>query len=314
MPDEVSTAPPLGIRGRTVLLTGATGFLGRHLAEELLVSGARLHLLSASPRACEPFRERHPETRVHSLVLGETDLVSLLRGLRPDLVVHLAARGGDPDTGAAVWQSLDVNLRYGAALGLAMAAAECPLMLMAGSHFQHFENQDDAPFDAYAVAKTAQEAMLRGLCDLHGLSVLSLHLGDVLGPGDPRPKVVNALLQALRSGAEIALSGGDQWMSPLHVEDAAGAFRLGGAMGMSASPGTFQRWAVRPPEALRLRDLATRLEGLSGQVLRARWGALAYRHRERMQPWQGLPALPGWWPRRTLDDLLKEMWETARIP
>jgi len=247
------------------------------------------------------------------LVLGQTDLTELLNGIRPDLVIHLAAQGGNTRTGCDAWASLDVNLRYGAALGVAAAASGCPRFLMAGSHFQHFENREDAPFDAYAAAKSALESMLRGISDLHGLDVVSLHLGDVLGRADPRPKVVNAILSALRDGSEMALSGGDQFLMPLHVEDAAQAF-LHASLGDEGRPSCgFRRWAVRPHQAVKLHDFVSLLERESGTRLNARWGALAYRTRERMQPWEGLPPLPGWEPHHSLEDLVRELWAGAPV-
>jgi len=70
-----------GLRSSRVLITGASGFLGRYVREALLKSGV-------------------PAINVLAPTHAEVDLVSapqvvaMYEWLRPDLVIHLAARVG----------------------------------------------------------------------------------------------------------------------------------------------------------------------------------------------------------------------------
>jgi dTDP-L-rhamnose 4-epimerase len=82
---------------RTVLITGGAGFIGSHLADELLAHGYRVRTLDALVEQVHPERTRPPylDPRVE-LVLGDVrDARAVTKALAgADAVVHLAARVG----------------------------------------------------------------------------------------------------------------------------------------------------------------------------------------------------------------------------
>jgi nucleoside-diphosphate-sugar epimerase len=74
-----------------VLITGASGFLGTHLAERLAAAGARLHLVSRSPAPSGlPGCWRQQDLSD----FWETE--ALVRRIEPELIFHLTSesRGG----------------------------------------------------------------------------------------------------------------------------------------------------------------------------------------------------------------------------
>jgi GDP-4-dehydro-6-deoxy-D-mannose reductase len=83
-----------------ILITGATGFVGGHLAERLHSEGGHeLHGLARAARWPENIRHVAESTRLHSIDLNDTDaVVELLRTIQPDWIFHLA---GYANTGAS---------------------------------------------------------------------------------------------------------------------------------------------------------------------------------------------------------------------
>lgn len=81
--------------GQTLLLTGATGFLGRYLAEVLAARGAQLRLLVRDPSRLAFLRSAEPEIAFDAVAgeITEPDAVrEAMAGV--DLVVHAAAAVG----------------------------------------------------------------------------------------------------------------------------------------------------------------------------------------------------------------------------
>ncbi|MGI0130133.1 MAG: NAD-dependent epimerase/dehydratase family protein, partial [Thermoplasmata archaeon] len=80
-------------RAKTVMVTGAAGFLGSHLVERLYASGARVVALDSVP-APDPGRATGPSPgRVRLEQTDVTDAVALerlIREERPEVLFHLA--------------------------------------------------------------------------------------------------------------------------------------------------------------------------------------------------------------------------------
>ena len=79
------------LRGRRVLVTGATGFIGSALARRLLKDGADVHVLvraGSSPRKLGAAWSR--VTRHVGDLSDEKSLLAAARAARPEAVFHLA--------------------------------------------------------------------------------------------------------------------------------------------------------------------------------------------------------------------------------
>jgi dTDP-4-dehydrorhamnose reductase/4-ketoreductase len=185
-----------------ILITGGTGFVGSHLAEELTHNG---HTVTALGR-------------------GDGDLAqagvaeSLLRTRVPDVVVHLAALVGrvvgEEDPAETMRQNVDVT---------ALVAAACAThgaRLLHGSTTEVYGpigdrivNEDTpldtAPDSTYGQSKRAsEEAALRFVPDATLLR-LKWPYGPGTAPGRARGAIVNMLDQAVR-GVAIRVYRGDE--------------------------------------------------------------------------------------------------------
>ena len=185
-----------------ILITGGTGFVGSHLAEELI-------------RNCH---------NVTALGRGDGDLTqvgvadSLLQTHAPDAVVHLAALVGrvvgEADPAETTRQNVDVT---------ALVAAACAAhgaRLLHGSTTEVYgpigervvtedTPLDVAPDNTYGQSKRAsEEAALRFVPDATLLR-LSWPYGPGTAPGRARGAIVNMLDQAVR-GVPIRVYRGDE--------------------------------------------------------------------------------------------------------
>lgn len=183
------------MNGTTALVTGATGFVGRHLVGELLKDGWTVWALD---------RVEHPHEDVQSIRVDLKDPDQVWDALEkscPSVIIHLAAMSSVGASFKAPVTTLENNL-IGAA-NLLYAAAELepmPRALVIGSSEEYgraplerlplTENEPLAPLSPYGVSKAAQSLLALSLFRSKGLPAVVLRPFNHTGPGQPPAFVV----------------------------------------------------------------------------------------------------------------------------
>jgi UDP-glucose 4-epimerase len=215
-----------------VLVTGARGFIGRHLVRRLVADGASVH---ATTRAAPP---EQPGVRWWRVDLSDAERTADVVGrIRPDVIIHLASRAEGTRSLDLVVPMINDNLL--SAVNVMTAAATVPgcRVVLAGSLEEHGALGDHpvgrSPYATSKVAATAFAALFRDLSDL---PVVVLRLGMVYGPGEPnRRRLVPYVVDSLLRGAAPQLSSGRRRIDWVYVDDVVDA-GLAAAVA-SAAPG-----------------------------------------------------------------------------
>lgn len=188
---------------RTVLLTGVAGFIGMHVALELLRSGCHVVgiddlndyysvKLKMDRLACIQQEFPGPEFEFHRLSIEDDRAMrNMALEIRPQQIVHLAAQAG-------VRFSMENPMAYARAnlLGTTsilevarelkverMIYASSSSVYGASAKAPYAEsNPVDAPISFYAATKVANEAMAASYSNLYGLSMMGLRFFTVYGP------------------------------------------------------------------------------------------------------------------------------------
>lgn len=254
-------------RGRRVLLTGGSGFLGSHVRDRLLEMGARL----TAPRSAE-------------FDLTDPDAVrALLRQTRPDMVLHLAARvGGIGANRASPGRFFYENLLMGVHLIEQARRFDVPKFVQVGTicaYPKHthvpfreedlwagYPEESNAP---YGIAKKALLVQLQAYRQQYGMNGIYLLPVNLYGPRDnfdPRsshvvPALVRKMEEALESGApEVAVWGtGTASREFLYVDDCARGILLAAEHYDGAEPVNLGTGVE-----VTIRELAERIAGIVG--------------------------------------------------
>lgn len=184
----------------TVLITGAAGFIGFHLARRLLAEGAEVLGLDDHNAYYDPALKaaREAQLIVHPNYLslrGGIETPGLLAGImarhRPRVVVHLAAQAGVRHSIEAPGSYASANLA-GTFQVLEAARAYPPDHLLMASSSSVYGGSDrmpyretdrtDQPLSFYAATKKASEAMAHSYAALYGLPITMLRFFTVYGP------------------------------------------------------------------------------------------------------------------------------------
>jgi hypothetical protein len=202
-----------------VLISGATGFIGRHLAYALIERGDELVVLARNREKAQDLFGPHGQI--------VTSLNAIDRETRIDAIVNLAGAplAVRPWTERRKHALLASRLDVTAALvALAARLATAPRTWINASAVGYYGvRNDDAPLHEKTAPQTIfqselcrrWEAAATRASDF-GVKVAHLRMGVVLGAdGGALP----VLARPVRLGAAAIMGGGKQWVSWIHIDD-----------------------------------------------------------------------------------------------
>lgn len=211
------------------LITGAAGFLGSTLANQLAREGHQVRglddLSTGDPATLSP--------DVHFTrgdVNDRPKLWTLLQDV--DCVYHLAARVSVPESVLYPREYNAVNVGGTVSLMEAMRDVGVRRVVLISSGAVYGDQQEQPlretaepnPRSPYAVSKLAAEYYLRTIGDLWGIETVSLRVFNAYGPGQrlpaSHPPVIPYFLrQAIRNGTLVIHGQGEQTRDYVYVDD-----------------------------------------------------------------------------------------------
>jgi nucleoside-diphosphate-sugar epimerase len=246
------------------MLTGATGFVGRHALTALADAGHEVHAVA-----------RRPGADAGGVVWHEADLLAgcdLVGDVEPEVLVHLAWFAEH----RKFWSSPE-NVRWverSLALLRAFAAAGGRRAVIAGTCAEYEWSRDVYPEDAslgpatlYGAAKHGLHVVASAFCEQACVELTWGRLFFLYGPDEPPERFVASLSRALLEGSTAPMTDGEQRRDFMHVVDAGAAFA---ALADGAVTGAVN---VASGEGVALRDLAVQIASYAGDIGLLRIGA-----------------------------------------
>jgi nucleoside-diphosphate-sugar epimerase len=285
----------------TSVVSGGTGFIGRHLVRQLAKMGEAVHVLARPESQAADL----PQTVTIHRIADPQAFGALLQELRPDTCFHLATRYTHDAAPAEIPALVAANIGFATQFADAAARSGCKAFVNTGTASQLNIRGAYIPASLYAASKQAFEDLLVYFDRRAGLPCASVLLYDTYGPGDTRNKLLAQLIHAARTGTPIDLSPGEQEIDLLHIDDAvAGLAAAARALHAGAAHPAHYTLSSRQP--MTIRALADLIRANGGGKLQANWGARPYRDGEVMQTWKGGTPPPNWQSRHKVEDFLRE--------
>lgn len=295
-------------RFRSALVTGATGFLGGHLARRLTDADVAVTAIvrSTSDQARVAALREHATVRTTN---GDCrDLIAGFEAARPDIVFHLAARFAATHAPGDIAGFIEDNVTFTAHLCEAAVTTGCQALVAAGTGWQNAGSAPGDPTPApntlYASSKQAADDVINYYSHQSGLNAITLKIYDSYGPDDPRRKFLSVLRHASANGEKINATPGDQKLHMVHVDDLIDGFVHAGNLLTAGDIRGRASHTLPSKQAVTLRELAALWMSANDGHAQIEWGSRPHRDGEVMAPWDGDP-LPGWSPRIDLKAGLK---------
>jgi len=200
----------------TILVTGASGFIGSRLCERLVAEGHGVHGVSRTPRI-----SHKDSVQWWPADLADGNAVrTLLTKVRPNIVFHLASRVTGSREICEVEQVFLSDLASTVHVLTSAVDAGCERIVLAGSSEEPKQLDSGVPCSPYAVAKwssTAYASMFRALFQT---PVIVPRIFMTYGPGQrDTTKVIPFTITSLLRGERPKLSSGKRLVDWIYIDD-----------------------------------------------------------------------------------------------
>lgn len=260
----------------TILLTGATGFLGSHLLEALLKQGYSVVVLKRS--TSNLWRIEHLAGQYTSYNLEETALDVVFTEQKIDIVVHLATLYRKFDTVSDVVAMMDANVRFPTELLVQGVKNGILGFINTGTFFEYDclhqpvdENAPISPFNFYARTKLTFETMLKSFSD--SCVINTFRLFSPFGEKD-NPKLVPMIIEKALKNEVINLSEGLQKIDLIYAQDIIAAYICSiNRILQLTTKAEYEVFNLGSGSALSIRDVVSLIEQQLGKRIDINWGA-----------------------------------------
>lgn len=225
-------------RGKSVLITGAGGFIGTHLVASLAEMLAKVTAVVTT----DGTTKANPARGVALLSVDrhEADWRAIVRHVKPDCIFHCAGK-------SSVGFSMEEPLTdFSSGPPFTFRILEAVRHESPGARFLNLssaavygeggpsaleESQPLSPMSPYGFHKQQTELVCSEFARVYGLATFSARIFSVYGPGLRRQVVYDVLSRALSSGALSFEGDGSEERDLLHIQDVVDALCLVGHRG-----------------------------------------------------------------------------------
>ena len=206
----------MNILDKTVLLTGATGFLGSHLLERLLSEGFKVIILKRS--FSNTWRIDHLNNKIKSYNIDHVEIESVFKDQKIDIIIHTAANYGRNDENLS--SIIATNITFGIKILELSILYDVDMVINTDTIMPR-----NTSF--YTLSKKQFSEFCRIMSNRVGLKFFNLKLEHLYGPKDDGNKFVTMITRQLLKDFDcIDLTKGEQKRDFIYVNDVIDLFIL----------------------------------------------------------------------------------------
>lgn len=255
---------------RTVLLTGAAGFIGSNMAELLLKNNTVIgidNFANVDDRFISPLYKNENFT-FRKLDIRDSDALNSLEQV--DLVIHFAAnsdvRGGSADP----LTDFDINARGTVNILEYMRKRGVPEMVFASSSTVYGEAEQlptpetygpYRPISSYGASKMAGEGFITAYSHYYGIRASIFRFANIVGKNSTHGVIFDFIKKLRANSRELEILGdGSQRKSYMHVSDCISSILH--VHGRSGETDIYNLGNLETTSVVRIADEVTRQMGL----------------------------------------------------
>jgi len=258
-----------------ILVTGSTGFVGRHLVPKLLNENHSVLEIIRDPK--KSFDLYLNSTNKYVYHPDDQDgLKAAIIEFKPEVVIHLASFLTSLDDYNTQQKLLSTNISFFCQILDAVKECNIRLFINTGTFAEYFKG--DGEFDPaylYAATKTASRSFLDYYSKVYHFKQATVVPYTIYGGNDTQKKIIDIIYDSIESQQPIDLSPGEQVLDFIHVDDVAD-FYISLIRNIDSLPDK-SNYQLGTGVGHTLKQVAAIIEKITDKKTRINWGGRPYR-------------------------------------
>jgi|SRR5688572_23548703 len=258
-----------------LLITGASGYIGRHLLKRIGEYNYQLGILVRKDIMNLPAgtfiintNEKEWKTKVHSF--------------DPEAVLHLASYLTSSDDEKEIDKLIDANISFGTHLLDAVRNSSVKTFINTGTFAEYpIRKGKKTPAYLYAATKTAFCSMVKYYQAVVGFRVFNIIPYTVYGKTHSAKKLIDHIYDSLGSSTRIDMSPGEQVLDFIHIDDVVN-FYITLLSQIDQHKNNYTEIHLGSGKGVTPKEIAALMEKFSGKKSNINWGGLPYRKNDTM--------------------------------
>jgi CDP-glucose 4,6-dehydratase len=264
---------------RTAFVTGATGFVGAHVARKLVAAGARVVCLQRDgvrANSLDLFDLRRRVTVISGSVEDFTLIERTINEYEVEAVFHLAAQAIVGAANRSPISTFETNIRGTYALLEACRLSPIVKRVVVASSDKAYGTHRDLPYTEdyplhglfpYDASKACTDILARSYAHSFKTPVVVSRFANIYGPGDMNFSriIPGAIISVLRDQSPVIRSDGTPIREFVHVDDVANGYLL---LAEKIDEVIGEAFNFGAGEQVTMLDLVERIIKLSGKNLK----------------------------------------------
>ncbi|QNE38411.1 NAD(P)-dependent oxidoreductase [Hymenobacter sp. NBH84] len=265
-----------------ILITGATGFIGKELVKAVSEKEHTVAILVRDSNKVDSVFTKKIIQKIKVIDSSNDKWATEVAELAPEVVVHLAALLTSKDDLNIIPDLIASNITFGAQLLQSLKGVGLTTFINTGTFAEYFYGDGQySPSYLYSATKTAFHNIVKYYQQIDGFKVVNVIPYTIYGQVDSQPKIIDIIYNSFFAENPSNMSGGEQTLDFIHIEDVISFYCLLIEQ-LSLLKKNWEDYHLGTGQGSTLRRVAQILSEKLNLPENINWGALPYRDRDTM--------------------------------